>query len=228
MHPFIVAELALGSLRDRTRNARHAGCPAASAGGATERYTADDRGVAASTQRVSASRMRICLRRAWLRRERSYGRATRRWEAWRGAGNPGWAAVTGGRRRSLTGARRISRDSLGTVKRCRKFRKHTSGDKSRVCTAPVHPFNVEAEEPSPCLKNSRLCISLSRMRRRWPRVRRSYFVEKAEQAVAAQGRARIAISGGSTPKAAFALLGDPGQPWRARMPWDEARFVVGG
>ena len=48
-----------------------------------------------------------------------------------------------------------------------------------------------------------------------------YFVEKAEQAVAAQGRARIAISGGSTPKAAFKLMGDPDQPWRARMPWDK-------
>ena len=47
-----------------------------------------------------------------------------------------------------------------------------------------------------------------------------YFVESAEQAVAARGRARIAISGGSTPKAAFALLADPTQPWRARMPWD--------
>lgn len=48
-----------------------------------------------------------------------------------------------------------------------------------------------------------------------------YFVEKAVQAVAAQGRARIAISGGSTPKAAFALLADASQPWRARMPWDK-------
>jgi 6-phosphogluconolactonase len=45
------------------------------------------------------------------------------------------------------------------------------------------------------------------------------FVELSEQAVAARGRARIAISGGSTPKAAFALMGDPGQPCRARMPW---------
>jgi 6-phosphogluconolactonase len=41
----------------------------------------------------------------------------------------------------------------------------------------------------------------------------------ASEAVAAQGRARIAISGGSTPKAAFELLADPSQPWRARMPW---------
>ena len=47
-----------------------------------------------------------------------------------------------------------------------------------------------------------------------------YFVETAERAVAARGRARIAISGGSTPKAAFALLADPAQPWRARMPWE--------
>jgi 6-phosphogluconolactonase len=48
-----------------------------------------------------------------------------------------------------------------------------------------------------------------------------YFVEMADEAVDAQGRARIAISGGSTPKAAFELLGDPGQPWRARMQWDK-------
>jgi len=47
-----------------------------------------------------------------------------------------------------------------------------------------------------------------------------YFVEMAGEAVAAHGRARIAISGGSTPKAAFQLLADPNQPWRSRMPWD--------
>ncbi|MGA3082585.1 MAG: 6-phosphogluconolactonase [Terracidiphilus sp.] len=48
-----------------------------------------------------------------------------------------------------------------------------------------------------------------------------YFVEMAGEAVEAQGRARIAISGGSTPKAAFELLADPNQPWRSRMPWHE-------
>jgi 6-phosphogluconolactonase len=48
-----------------------------------------------------------------------------------------------------------------------------------------------------------------------------YFVDQAERAVAAHGRARIAISGGSTPKAVFALLADPAQPWRARMPWSK-------
>jgi 6-phosphogluconolactonase len=48
-----------------------------------------------------------------------------------------------------------------------------------------------------------------------------YFVEQAEQAVTAHGRARIAISGGSTPKAAFAALAEHGEPWRERMPWDK-------
>lgn len=47
-----------------------------------------------------------------------------------------------------------------------------------------------------------------------------HFVEQVERAVAARGYARVAISGGSTPKAAFALLADPSQPWRERMPWD--------
>lgn len=47
-----------------------------------------------------------------------------------------------------------------------------------------------------------------------------YFVEMAGEAVEAFGRARIALSGGSTPKAAFELLADPNQPWRGRMPWE--------
>jgi 6-phosphogluconolactonase len=47
-----------------------------------------------------------------------------------------------------------------------------------------------------------------------------HFAEMASEAVEAHGRARIAISGGSTPKAAFALLADPNQPWRSNMPWD--------
>lgn len=47
-----------------------------------------------------------------------------------------------------------------------------------------------------------------------------HFVEAAEQAVAKRGRARIAISGGSSPRAAFQLLADPAQPWLKRMPWD--------
>jgi len=51
-----------------------------------------------------------------------------------------------------------------------------------------------------------------------------YFVEMAEESVAARGQARIAISGGSTPKAAFELLADTSQPWRARMPWDKLQL----
>lgn len=48
-----------------------------------------------------------------------------------------------------------------------------------------------------------------------------YFVEMIGEAVAMQDRARIAISGGSTPRAAFQLLADPNGPWRARMPWEK-------
>lgn len=47
-----------------------------------------------------------------------------------------------------------------------------------------------------------------------------YFVEMVGEAVAGNGHARIAISGGSTPKATFQLLADPNQPWRYRMPWE--------
>jgi 6-phosphogluconolactonase len=46
-----------------------------------------------------------------------------------------------------------------------------------------------------------------------------HFVEMVSEAAEANGRVRIAISGGSTPKAAFQLLADPSQPWRQRMPW---------
>jgi 6-phosphogluconolactonase len=47
-----------------------------------------------------------------------------------------------------------------------------------------------------------------------------YFLEMTSEAVQARGRARIAISGGSTPKATFALLADANEPWRSRMPWE--------
>jgi 6-phosphogluconolactonase len=47
-----------------------------------------------------------------------------------------------------------------------------------------------------------------------------FFVEQARQAVQARGRARIAISGGSTPEAVFRLLASPEEPYRAQMPWD--------
>ena len=47
------------------------------------------------------------------------------------------------------------------------------------------------------------------------------FVEVTEAAVAARGGARIAISGGSTPKVAFGMLADPALPWLKRMPWNK-------
>ncbi len=46
------------------------------------------------------------------------------------------------------------------------------------------------------------------------------FTTCASSAVAARGRARIAISGGSTPKAMFALLADPSDTFVTRVPWE--------
>ena len=48
-----------------------------------------------------------------------------------------------------------------------------------------------------------------------------FFVVEAEKAVAARGVARVAISGGSTPKAAFRTLAEQGEAWRERMPWQK-------
>lgn len=47
-----------------------------------------------------------------------------------------------------------------------------------------------------------------------------YFVRGIQAAVAARGIARIAISGGGSPKPVFALLADPHQPYREAIPWD--------
>lgn len=46
------------------------------------------------------------------------------------------------------------------------------------------------------------------------------FVEGIRSAVAARGAARIAISGGGSPKPVFTLLADPSEPYRAAIPWD--------
>lgn len=46
------------------------------------------------------------------------------------------------------------------------------------------------------------------------------FASNVAAAVEARGVARIAVSGGSTPKAMFALLADQGAPYFARVPWD--------
>lgn len=48
-----------------------------------------------------------------------------------------------------------------------------------------------------------------------------HFLEGARAAVQARGKARLAISGGSTPKATFKLLADPTEPYRSQMPWEQ-------
>jgi 6-phosphogluconolactonase len=47
------------------------------------------------------------------------------------------------------------------------------------------------------------------------------FVSSASAAAGAHGVARIAVSGGTTPKAMFALLADQSAPFFARVPWDK-------
>jgi 6-phosphogluconolactonase len=50
------------------------------------------------------------------------------------------------------------------------------------------------------------------------------FAERVQQAAATRGVARIAISGGSTPKATFQILADPTQPFLHSVPWDKLRL----
>jgi 6-phosphogluconolactonase len=47
------------------------------------------------------------------------------------------------------------------------------------------------------------------------------FSEAAVRAATARGVARIAISGGTTPKTMFALLADPAEPFLKQVPWDK-------
>ena len=48
-----------------------------------------------------------------------------------------------------------------------------------------------------------------------------HFADRVAQAVGKRGRARIAISGGNTPKDTFALLADPAGPFAKQIPWDK-------
>ena len=50
------------------------------------------------------------------------------------------------------------------------------------------------------------------------------FTSSIVSAVSARGQARVAISGGSTPKAMFALLADPAQPYFAQIPWSSLQL----
>jgi 6-phosphogluconolactonase len=50
------------------------------------------------------------------------------------------------------------------------------------------------------------------------------FTDCVTQAVAARGVARIAISGGSTPRAVFQLLANPSEPYVGSIPWDKLQL----
>lgn len=50
------------------------------------------------------------------------------------------------------------------------------------------------------------------------------FADRVEKAVATRGIARIAISGGSTPKIIFQLLADPAGPFLNTIPWDKLQL----
>ncbi|MEO6990864.1 MAG: 6-phosphogluconolactonase [Candidatus Baltobacteraceae bacterium] len=51
------------------------------------------------------------------------------------------------------------------------------------------------------------------------------FAETAARATAARGRFEVALAGGSTPKAAYALLAE--SPYRERVDWSSVRFFFG-
>lgn len=51
-----------------------------------------------------------------------------------------------------------------------------------------------------------------------------HFVEGIRSAAATRGVARLAISGGTTPKRVFALLADEKELFRAAIPWDKLRL----
>jgi 6-phosphogluconolactonase len=52
-------------------------------------------------------------------------------------------------------------------------------------------------------------------------------VRAAEEAVAARGVFALALAGGSTPRALYALLADPTREFCGRMPWDRMHLFLG-
>ena len=51
-----------------------------------------------------------------------------------------------------------------------------------------------------------------------------HFTLKSSEAVAQKGSFTVALSGGSTPKALYALLADPTEPFRDQIPWSNIHF----
>lgn len=50
------------------------------------------------------------------------------------------------------------------------------------------------------------------------------FADRVQKAVATRGIARVALSGGSTPKIIFQLLADPAGPFLNTIPWDKLQL----
>jgi len=48
-----------------------------------------------------------------------------------------------------------------------------------------------------------------------------------EAAIVARGSAVVSLTGGSTPRRLYALLGDPSQPWRSRIDWTHLHLFWG-
>ncbi len=53
------------------------------------------------------------------------------------------------------------------------------------------------------------------------------FVRRARKAVKIQDRFMVVLSGGSTPKRLYELLGDPNQEFRPQIPWEFIHFFWG-
>jgi 6-phosphogluconolactonase len=53
------------------------------------------------------------------------------------------------------------------------------------------------------------------------------FVRAATAAIAARGRFTVALAGGSTPRALYALLADPRAPHRAQVAWEQVHVFFG-
>src|SRR3984885_7312767 len=51
-----------------------------------------------------------------------------------------------------------------------------------------------------------------------------YFVDGIRAAAGARGKARIAVSGGHTPKQTFEMLADPSAQYREQIPWENVEL----
>lgn len=80
---------------------------------------------------------------------------------------------------------------------------------------PYHQLNFTETMP----KTTRIEYHVKQNLEELSLVAAGWITTAVEQAIAARGIARIAISGGSTPKRTFELLADPLHPFRNRIEW---------